>query len=267
MFGSWTNNLSELAEQYKTAKPFEHVIINNFFENNVAENVYAALPSTPDATWWKYDNPFEGKALLNKFAPDDPVKAVIDALYAPEMMSHMEDITGVKGLESDPHLNAGGLHYYTRNDLSGIHLDYTVHPITGKERQVSIMVYLSKDWDASWGGQLSLWNDTLTERTRVEHSLWNTALIFRTNGLAYHGFPEPIKCPEGVYRKVIGVYYLTDPSPQTLAAPRLNATYFSEPSKQIPEKLKKLYDIRKYRRLEAADLADWPTWRADCGRK
>ena len=266
MYGSWTEETRAIGERYRAAQPYEHVIINNFFKNNFAEEVHDLLPDTPDATWWKYDNPFEGKHLFNNFKEGDPIRRVIDQLYSPEMMRYISEITGIEGLEADPHLNAGGLHYYTRNDLSGIHLDYTVHPISGKERRVSIMVYLTKGWDPAWGGQLSLWNDDLSERTRVEHSLWNTAVIFRTNGLAYHGFPEPIKCPPGMFRKVIGIYYLTDASPETLAAPRLNATYFTEPGKEIPEKLKKLYDIRKYRRLEAADLEDWPTWREDCGR-
>jgi len=266
MLGQWPIKIDELKANYINALPYEHVIINNFFDEEFAEKVYEMLPNQPDDTWWKYDNPFEGKALFNSFNPDDPLKKVIDQLYSPEMMRNMEKITGIEGLEPDPHLNAGGLHYYTRNDLSGIHLDYTIHPLSGKQRSVSIMIYLTKGWDPSWGGQLSLWNEDITQRTLVDHSLWNTAVIFRTSGLAYHGFPEPIKCPAGMYRKVIGVYYMTEPTVDALVKPRLNANYFTEPSHEIPERLKKLYEIRKYRRLEPQDLADWPTWKEDCGR-
>ena len=179
----------------------------------------------------------------------------------------MSSISGIEKLESDPHLNAGGLHAYTRNGMSGVHLDYTIHPITEKERRLSIMVYMSKGWDESWGGNLKMWDENLENSVTTNHSLWNTALVFRTNGKAYHGFPDPIKCPEGAWRKVIGIYYMTDPTTDSLENPRRNAHYFAEPGKPVHENMQKLLDIRRSRRLTADDLCIWPEWRRDCGRE
>ena len=265
MFGEWTQRLEQLNKSYITANPFEHVVIPNFFSENTANQIYNQFPD-PDDTWFKYDNPFEGKYIFNTFKPDDPMKRVIDSMYTPEFLGYMSTLSGIEKLESDPHLNAGGLHAYSRNGMSGVHLDYTIHPITGKERRLSIMVYMSKNWDNTWGGNLKMWDENLENSVTMDHSLWNTALVFKTNGPTYHGFPEPIKCPEGVYRKVIGIYYVSEPTAESLARPRKNAHYFAEPGKPVHEKMQKLLDIRRSRRLTPDDLAIWPTWRSDCGR-
>ena len=265
MFGSWTNELDRLSYEYTHACPIEHVVIPNFFSLEMAEKIHAQFP-TPDETWFKYENPFEGKYIFNQFKNDDPMKKVIDELYSPQFLEYVSKISQVPNLESDPHLNAGGLHAYTRNGMSGVHLDYTIHPVTGKERRVSIMVYMSKNWNESWGGHLKLYDENIENPVKLVHSLWNTAVLFRTNGKAYHGFPEPIKCPEGQYRKVIGIYYMTDPTPESLANPRKNAQYFIEPGKPVHENMKKLLDIRRSRRLTPDDLLSWPDWRRDCGR-
>jgi hypothetical protein len=43
--------------------------------------------------------------------------------------------------------------------------------------------------------------------------LLNEALIFETNDISYHGFPEPLRCPEGESRKSVALYYYTlDPN-------------------------------------------------------
>ena len=265
MLGKWTDTIDSLSEKYISAVPYEHLVINNFFDEGYAEELVKNTPD-PDDTWFKYDNPFEGKYLFNNFKEGDAVKKAIDYLYEPDFIKLMSKLTGVNNLESDPSLNAGGLHAYPRNGISGIHLDYTIHPTLNKERRVSIIVYLSKGWKPEWGGQLNIWDRQLTKKTTIEHDLWNTAIIFKTNGPTYHGVAEPLKCPEGTYRKSIGIYYLTEPTAESLVNPRYHAVYFPTPGAEVSDKLKKLYEIRKERRITEDDMSDWPTWRQDCGR-
>jgi hypothetical protein len=256
MFGDWIYKLEDLCKTYNNAKPFEHVIIKNFFQNPDTINI-----PDPDSSWHVYDNPFEGKYLKSTFE-DTPE---LNTLNSDEIIHYVSEITGIKNLECDPYLNAGGFHAYPRNGRSGIHLDYTMHPITGKERRVSLLVYMSKDWKEEWGGNLKIWDSNLENETTLNHDLWNTAILFKTNGLCYHGFPEPIKCPEGIYRKAIGVFYLTDPTEEALKYPRNRANYFPRKGQNVPEQLQKLYDIRINRRINQSDLDEWPTWRLDCG--
>ncbi len=47
-----------------------------------------------------------------------------------------------------------------------MHLDYSIHPVTGKERRVNLIIYMNKDWKDEWGGELNLWEGTPTAMTR-----------------------------------------------------------------------------------------------------
>jgi hypothetical protein len=39
--------------------------------------------------------------------------------------------------------------------------------------------------------------------------------LFETNDISYHGHPDPLQCPEGVFRKSIALYYYTPTRPDT----------------------------------------------------
>jgi hypothetical protein len=265
MFGAWHDNPEKYAEIYKKGVPFEHVVIPNFFQEEFAEKILSEFPD-PDETWWAYDNPFEQKFLFNNFSETHAnMKDAFSILNSVSFANKVSVLTSVPNLEPDPLLHSAGLHSYTRNGKVDIHLDYTMHPQVNKERRISLMVYMSKGWNKSWGGSLQLWNSDLTDHTEIDTSIWNTAVFFKTSEDSYHGLPELIACPPGVYRKVIGLYYLSDPRPETIANPRYRAELFPYPGKDIPDKLKALYSIRKSRRLTPEDMADWPEWRKECG--
>lgn len=265
MFGSWYDEPEKYCKIYKKGEPFEYVVINNFFREDFAGKILSEF-SDPDETWWAYDNPFEQKFLLNNFNENHTnIKDVFSVLNSADFAEKVSVLTGIPNLEPDPHLHSAGLHSYTRNGKVDIHLDYTMHPILNKERRISLMVYMSKGWNKSWGGALQLWNSDLTMYNEIDTSIWNTAVFFKTSEDSYHGLPEPLTCPPGVFRKVIGLYYLSEPRPETIQTPRYRAELFPYPGKDIPDKLKSLYSIRKSRRLTPEDMAGWPEWRKECG--
>ena len=38
---------------------------------------------------------------------------------------------------------------------------------------------------------------------------FNSAIIFKTDEITWHGLPEKIMCPEGVFRKSLAYYYIS----------------------------------------------------------
>ena len=78
-----------------------------------------------------------------------------------------------------------------------MHLDYSIHPVSGKERRVNLIVYMNRGWEEAWGGHLVLWEGThealSAEAARVAPT-FNTAVLFRTSDVSLHGMPDPVCC-------------------------------------------------------------------------
>ena len=104
---------------------------------------------------------------------------------------------------------------HSRGGKLNIHLEYNINPKLNLQRKLNLIVYLTEDWDTSWGGGLELWshdeeNNLPLNREVVVDNIFNRAILFDTTQNSWHGLPQPITCPEGVYRKSIAVYYMTD---------------------------------------------------------
>jgi len=266
VFGAWTTDVASLANAFSNAKPFEHVVIRNFFSEEVAEQLLEHFPhpTKSNAPWHHYDNPIEQKYSLDDFTNIPTIQAIFERLQSQETISLFRRVTGIDSLEADPHLHGAGLHAYPNRGKLDMHLDYCIHPISGKERRCNLIVYLNKGWKSEYGGDLELWDEKLTHKTSLVTPGWNTAIIFKTNDVSYHGLPRAINCPEGTFRKSLALYYV---SPQTASAlPRHKAEFHPTPEQQpCDERLLNLYEVRVHRRLTIEDFNNWPTWREDGG--
>jgi Rps23 Pro-64 3,4-dihydroxylase Tpa1-like proline 4-hydroxylase len=256
MLGHWVQ--SDLSDSFKTASPFEHVVINDFFKQDVSEKVLDNFPELDDS-WSRYRNPIENKYSLNNFKENKFLNDVFNFLQGDYFIEILRKMTGIENLEADPYLHGSGLHAYPRGGKLDCHLDYSIHPISGKERRLNIIVYLNKNWKKEYGGHLTLWNASRTKECELISPIFNSAVIFRTSDISYHGLPNPITCPMGMTRKSIAIYYVSPPRPETLV--RYKAEFFPLPEQSVDEKLLKLYNIRKNRVLTPEDL--WPDWEKD----
>jgi Rps23 Pro-64 3,4-dihydroxylase Tpa1-like proline 4-hydroxylase len=261
IFGSWTNSLDSLNQSFISAKPFEHVIIPNFLNEDMARQLHASFPVPHEKTihWHHYDNPIEQKYASNDFTNPSitQFKKVFDILQLEETITLFRTITGISNLEADPLLHGAGLHAYPSNGKLDMHLDYSIHPKSGKERRCNLIYYLNDTWDPSWGGDLELRDSSLSEIKRIPLQ-WNTAVLFRTCDESFHGFPTPMRAPPLTYRKSLAIYYLTDPRPE--ATHRYKAQFVAQPGQPVTPMLKRLFEIRPSRLISPEDLD--PDWRS-----
>jgi hypothetical protein len=80
-------------------------------------------------------------------------------------------------------------------------------------RRLNLLVYLNEDWQDAWHGNIELWSADARERIFSLSPRIGHALLFETNDISYHGHPDPLACPEGVFRKSIALYYYTPTRP------------------------------------------------------
>jgi hypothetical protein len=207
-----------LVEPFRAAAPFNHVVINNFFEPQIARGLAEEFPSFDSNIWVEYNNAIEIKKVCNSWEKFPRLTYSIFAyLNSPEFVAKMSILVGEK-LYPDPGLNGGGWHTHKAGGKLNTHLDYSLHPKLGLERRINLIVYVQPEWKPEYGGALGLWDASEDGKRPCElkvqiHCNFNRAAIFDTSQHSWHGLPEPVRSPEGINRNSIATYYLCGPRP------------------------------------------------------
>ena len=197
--------------------PFDYFVIDGFLTKDKIDKISREFPDYNSDVWYCYNNALENKKTCNSwyyFGPE--TYQLLHCLNSDSFISRLKEITGIQNLYPDIGLHGGGLHIHGRGGKLNVHLDYSIHPKLKLQRKINLILYLSNEWDSKWGGSLEFWShdeklNKPKERVVSIENSFNRAVIFDTTQNSWHGFPEPITCPEGRYRKSLAVYYLTDP--------------------------------------------------------
>jgi len=257
-FGNWTKNLDEIKESFNHAKPYSHVVIDNFLNDDIANRLSDTFPK-PNKDWWYFHNPIEEKFIYDKLhLMDEDFRNYFFMISKPEFLEKMKKISGIDNLEIDPYFHGGGMHCHPPGGKLNMHLDYSINPKSGKERRINIIYFLNKEWNQDWGGILELWSADMKECKKKLCPGFNRALLFITYDESWHGLPGYVKCPEGLSRNSLAIYYVAEPRKVTL---RPKAKFVLRPQDPYDERMQKLLDIRPVRRITEQDLNEiWPGW-------
>lgn len=228
--------LQAAAPAFANAEPFDHVIVDNFFDEEHARLLESEFPAFDEAgVWHEYRNPIEAKRVCNNWNVfPKATYSTFAYLNSPEFCGELASALGLEKLHSDPGLNGGGWHIHGRGGKLNTHLDYSVHPKLGMQRKLNIIVYLNSRWQNEWGGQLGLWRGKEGrhgpgELVKSVDPAFNRAVIFDTTQNSWHGLPAPLTCPEGEARQSLAVYYLC-PAPADVD--RRGKAYFAPTAEQ-----------------------------------
>jgi Rps23 Pro-64 3,4-dihydroxylase Tpa1-like proline 4-hydroxylase len=197
-------------------EPFQYFVIDNFFEESIAEMLSGEFPEYTSDKWFSYNNPLEVKKTINNWYEFPPeTYKFFTYLNSNFFVEQVKKLTGTNNLYCDQGLHGAGWHIHGQGGKLNLHLDYEIHPKLDLLRKYNLIIYLSKDWNPDWGGNLEFWshdekNNSPKERKSVVECKFNRAVLFDASQNSWHGFPDPINCPLDKYRKSIAMYYLTD---------------------------------------------------------
>ena len=228
--------------------PFDYHILDDFLDIKKAIKIEQEFPEYNSPSWFEYNNPLEVKRACNNwyyFGPE--TYQLFCYLNSPEFIQQIKDITQIKTLYPDIGLHGGGLHMMSRGGKLNVHLDYSIHPKLKLQRKLNLILYLTENWKDEWGGAIEFWShneETNKPKKKIVgiENKFNRAVLFDTTQNSWHGFPNPIQCPENVYRKSIAVYYLTDP-PENVDT-RLRALYAPTKEQEDNEEILRLIQER-----------------------
>ena len=199
---------------YATAKPYPHIVFDNFFDPALVEQVLGEFPKPQDIPWQKFDNDREIKLATAKEASFGPAtRLLFYHLNSATFLDFLSRVTGIANLIADPGLEGGGLHQIVRGGKLGMHADFNKHAQYNLDRRLNLLLYLNKDWKAEYGGNLELWDRGMTRCEAKVAPLFNRVMIFGTTDFTYHGHPEPLQCPENMTRKSMALYYFSNGRP------------------------------------------------------
>jgi Rps23 Pro-64 3,4-dihydroxylase Tpa1-like proline 4-hydroxylase len=228
-------NLEQMALQmqnkYMCAKPFPHIQLKNFFDDYFLNEILDEFPDLNNINESeKYKNKNEVKLSYNKYENyPKKIKKIFDFLNSKIFLLFLQNITGIKeNLISDPYLMGGGLHEIKKGGVLKVHTDFNRHPFFNLDRRINVLIYLNKDWNEKYGGQLELWDKDMKKCGEKISPIFNNLVIFSTTDFSNHGHPDPLNCPENISRKSLALYYFSSgrPESETVSKNMKNRTFF-----------------------------------------
>ena len=216
----WAKSLSK---EYYAAKPFPHTVIDDFLPVVFLEKVLENFPSKDSCTVLRQHS---SAYLKRGYRPDDLdnnlCRSYLYIFNTSPFLQLLENLTGIQGLIPDPYFTGAGLHEIDQGGKLGVHADFNLYRKLNLIRRINVLVYLNKDWRSEYGGNLELWNESMTECVKSIEPLFNRCVIFNTNKGCFHGHPDPLKCPEDRSRRSIALYYYTAPTEKVVPSHTLN---------------------------------------------
>jgi Rps23 Pro-64 3,4-dihydroxylase Tpa1-like proline 4-hydroxylase len=194
-------------------EPFKHIVIDNFFPEELAKQCLDSFPSLDDPIWDRSNDPeIEIKLRTNwksEFDIPDGILPAIRILNSSVFLKAMAQRIGIPKLIPDPYFTGGGLNATVRGGLLDVHIDGNYHDATGLNRRINAIVYLNPGWQQGWGGEFGLYDKTGDVCLKEVAPLFNRLVIFDTHDYSFHGLPNPLNFPEGDARRSIILYYYT----------------------------------------------------------
>ncbi|MGE5617189.1 MAG: 2OG-Fe(II) oxygenase, partial [Bacillota bacterium] len=209
----------DIQNAFQKAKPFRHVVVDNFLDGAVCEALLQDFP------------PFDKRKAINEmgdvgrkavFESVAGISAAYRAFYryinSPQFLKSIEDLTGIPDLIADETLFGGGTHENLDGQGLDVHVDFNIDERRMLHRRLNVLVYLNKEWREEWGGCIELHSDPWRpEADEVQRflPLFNRAVIFETNEYSWHGFPT-IRLPDdrkAFSRKSFSIYLYTRERP------------------------------------------------------
>jgi len=203
-----SNDLSGYRNAWLAAKPFPHIVLNNFVDN--ATSLNEEFPDTAWPSWVPLGDAYQKNKYfcsdIDKFPSS--IRNLIFDLSSPNFLKTIEQITAIEGLIPDPYLEGGGLHVSLAGGILAPHTDFHIYQKLGLYRRLNFLLYLNESWREGDGGELEFTHSKVqsTDRCLIE-PLFNRAVLFLTDDRSIHGFSSPIR--SGTVRKSIAVYYYT----------------------------------------------------------
>ena len=185
------NNFKNLKLIYE---PYEHIIIDNFINENYMEELLGELDNlTIDKSYYYGNQNFEKYKFAFRGHLGNILNNIFIELNGDEFISILENVFNIKNIiRNNLELEGAGVHKVMNSGFLSMHTDFEAYndKLYGLlDRRLNILIYMNPDWKLDYGGELCLYDKKTLQITKKVFPLLNRCIIFMTpNNI--HGHPS-----------------------------------------------------------------------------
>lgn len=197
-------------------KPFPFLILDEFLEPDYFTALSSVLSSNHASMGREFATDVEtNKSIsLNSDLPN-LVSNIVNALNTTEWLANLKALTGINTLTCTDNGNTmlANYHEMKHGGFLGSHVDHSHEPALGLPHVLNIIVYLSDDWEARFGGGTLFFDrHGKSVRAKVEYKP-NRAVIFLHTPYSFHGVERLMNNGEVRRRTLYVDYYSLSKNP------------------------------------------------------
>lgn len=215
--------------EYAKQTPYPFMYFDELFDDKLIDKVNAEIDNAEFALDTREIDGVEVKTRSD-FEDNESIppssKVIFDVLNGGKFLNLVTQLTGIKGLISDPYYDGGGINITQNNGTLAVHVDGTTQHRMNVSRRINAILFINEKWDIAWNGLHEQWEFLNKELSEFDESQeWrcvrkivpkkNRLMVFTTNDHSWHGHAGSLNAPKNVQRRSLITYYYTNGRPKS----------------------------------------------------
>lgn len=201
------HDFQTLNNRFVGTPPFPMIVLDNFLPEDFASTMATECESIPLQHWTEFTRKGSFMRECKRLEHAPVAFDFVNQMHSALGMEWMTSITGIKDLIPDPYLTGAGYSRSFRGDSLQLHSDFNWNDQIKVHRMLSFIIYLNPDWQEEWGGALEFTDFNKEKVIQSVPPLFNRAIIWRYHKRGFHGYPNPLTCPENMSRNTFRLFY------------------------------------------------------------
>jgi Rps23 Pro-64 3,4-dihydroxylase Tpa1-like proline 4-hydroxylase len=173
------------SRQWQDSGPVNHFVVDDLLPAEWVHAIRSAFPSGKDMVLKSSLREVKYVAAqMDRY--DSLLEEIIFAFQLPEVVSRVEEITGLEALEPDSHLYAGGISLMAPGHFLNPHVDNSHDKPRERYRVLNLLYYVSPQWPDDRGGNLELWPKGVSGSPTTLVSRFNRLVVMGTHRKSWH---------------------------------------------------------------------------------
>lgn len=187
-----------------------YAVVEDLLPTDITREIFEAFPK--DAEGFRTLKSFrEHKRQAFDLSGFPPILSDITyALQDARVVERISELTGIRNLDGDPTLYAGGLSMMFPGQFLNPHIDNSHEASKSAYRRINTLFYVTPDWKLENGGNLELWDEAVTTPFTIV-SKFNRLVFMETNRRSWHSVSPVV---DGLPRCCVSNYYFSPQSPE-----------------------------------------------------